>query len=247
MFGLGIGHNLSHYWLPGEDGWSDAIDCGRKREGLAVSIRGETEVVAMFHKENKDILVNPMAHYNGTTMNKNKWPRLMDNNQAVAFKSVGLAWDEGESFYVLGGETATYPLNTAYKFDIKWAKWTRLDDMPLTKGPYPSCGRATYGGRPSVICMGTEISQSNNIEILDLQSESWSYKMDVLTPANPPTYGSLMFSRGSRLYRVRGFYANGTATNSFDVLNLDTLTWDLPVALEPSDVKTNKLVLIDTE
>ncbi len=123
-----------------------------------------------------------------------------------------------------------------------------MDDMPLGGGPYPSCGKVTYQNVLSVICMGTETNNnSNDIEFFNLETETWHTKANVLTPANPPTYGSLVFSRGSKLYRVRGFYANGDPTNSYDVLNLDTLTWEPPVQLDSSDVKINKLVLIDTE
>ncbi len=238
MFGLGSSHNLASYWLPGDDKWSDFISTGGLRETNAVSIRGETEVVAINQRKTNGGMSKSIAHYDGTVN-----LALRESDEKM-YQATLIAWDDVDSFYVFGGET-----NVASPFVLKYEtslnQWTKLDDMPSGGGAYPSCGKATYNGKVSVLCFGTKTHLSNDIEIFDLESESWTTKANVMTAANPPTYGSLVFSRGTKLYRVRGFYNPNTPANSYDVLDLDTMMWEAPVPLEPSDVNVNQLVLID--
>ncbi len=239
MFGLGSSHNYASYWLPGDDKWSDLISVGTKRQTNVVSIRGNTEVVAINSRGVSGGMSKNIVHYDGTVN------LALTRSDEKMYQATLIAWDEVGSFYVFGGERqAASPL--VLKYEAPLDTWTVLEDMPSGGGAAPSCGKATYNGRVSVICLGTETHLSNDIEIFDLETEAWTTKANIMTPANPPTYGSLVFSRGTKLYRVRGFYDSNTPANSYDVLDLDTMVWEAPVPLEPSDVKINQLVLIDT-
>ncbi len=243
MIGLSPSNGNANYWLPGDAKWSSAMGFNWKREGMAVSLRGNTEVVAMMNRQDDGTVSDSITYYDGTTIARDEWDSIPEKT----FKATLVEGADNNSFYVFGGEVLPDQKPNVYKFDMGSEQWTQMGDMPLGGGAYPSCGKATWLNRLSVICMGTETNNnSNDIEIFDLLAETWSTKANVLTPANPPTYGSLVFSRGSKLYRVRGFYTNGDPTNSYDVLNVDTLTWEPPVQLDSSDVTIRQLVLIDT-
>ncbi len=239
MLGLGNSDTWAHYWLPGDDTWSDYINVGGKRETLAVSIRGNTEVVAMNSRAVSNTSVRNIAYYNGV-VHRDEWTKPPEKH----FQAAVIAWDDADSIYVFGGARDA-PSPKVFKFEISQDRWTELDPMPSGGGAFPSCGMANYANAVSVICLGTKIDLDNNIEIFNLETEEWGKEENVLTPANPPTYGSLVFSRGSKLYRVRGYYASDEATNSYDILDLDTLSWESPVALEDSNVTINQLVLIE--
>ncbi len=240
MFGLGSSHNKASYWLPGEDNWSDFIGTGYKRQTNVVSIRDNAEVVAINHRDVAGGMTRNIVRYDGTAIQAAT--KILEKS----YQATLIAWDDVDSFYVFGGERgASVP--HVLKYETSLDKWTLLEDMPSGGGAYPSCGKATYNGKFSVICLGTETHLSNDIEIFDLEAETWTTMADIMTVANPPTYGSLVFSRDNKLYRVRGFYDSNTPANSYDILDLDTMVWEAPVPLDPSNVKINQLVLIDNE
>ncbi len=242
ILGVGSKHTKAYQWFPGETEWQGPYSGGLNRMASAVSFGDNNEqVFTIGNLQTSGFGDNKVFHYNGT-----KWFRDCEVIPHKTFTHALLY--HNEDLFVFGGVTQDGVQSAeVYKFDMATKGWSRLEDMPSGGGSYPSCGKATYDGRPSVLCTGTKENPSNDMEIFDLEDETWTTKPDFLTSANPPTYGSVVFSRGNKLYRVRGFHTDDSPTNSYDVLDLDTMTWAPPVTLEPSDVAKNQLVVIDTE
>ncbi len=83
MVGISSTHGLANYWLPGEEEWSNTMGFSSKREGIAVSLRGNMEVVAMMSR--RDGIINrAVTYYDGTNIEKNQWDYIPEKTFKAA-------------------------------------------------------------------------------------------------------------------------------------------------------------------
>ncbi len=235
----------SRYWLPGDIEWTNTeLMMYAHNNGAAVALDEDTTILAA--GSYNDVWPSWDARteiFDSTTGN---WSRK-SNLPIETVNAVLIAKNDNE-IYLFGGEQKDYfglnALPNVLKYNRLADQWTILAEKMPHGGPHPSCGQATYHSKSVVMCMGTATSLGGEIDIFDLNTETWMTLGDLRVPS-PATYGSLVASFGNKLYKIRGYDSNGKETNSMNILNLADHKWERQaVSLEASNVSYKGLVIL---
>ncbi len=234
----------SRYWLPGDDEWTIAKRMKNDHfYGAAIALDGDTTVLAVGN-------LDAAGAWNAGTeiydLSTGKWTSKQNIIERTV-NAVFVAKNDNE-IYLFGGEQKDHmgsnALPNVLKYDRLTNKWTILANPMPRGGPHPSCGKAIYQSKSVAICLGTATNLGGEIDIFDFETETWTILPDTIVPP-PATYGSLVMSVGTKLYKIRGYDPDGKETNSMSVFNLETETWELPaVQLEASSAGYKDLVLL---
>ncbi len=237
----------SRYWIPGDDKWTTTKTMKQVHYyGAAVALDGDTTILVAGSYNDVKLTWSAGAEiFNSTSA---RW-RKISKMPITTVNAVLIAKNDNE-IYLFGGEQKGHMWNDALPNVLKYNRlvdqWTILPEAMPRGGPHPSCGKATHHSKSVVMCMGTATSLGGEIDIFDLNTETWTTLGDLSVPS-PVTYGSLVVSVGNKLYKIRGYDSNGKETNSMNILNLDDDEWENPaVSLEASPASYKQLVVLPT-
>ncbi|WP_322001747.1 Kelch repeat-containing protein [Marinobacter alexandrii] len=222
--------------VPAQPNWSDAAPLPSPRQEIYATTHNGMAYTAGGLAERASAVRN---EFNAFDPQANRWlklARLPTARHHITLSALGGA------IYALGGFSGEFPNwkpeSSAYAYDLKTGKWTKIPALPVARGEHVSAavdGKIyVIGGRVGGTPNATHYKDhrdTSRVDVFNPVTETWSRGIDAPTARNSAAsvvIGGKIYVVGGRQYLEQ---PNGNAVNvnvaSLEVFNTQTGLWSV--------------------